>query len=202
MFEINVLTRYSKSKITFTIYENAFFIELSYNDIDNPELEKFYKSTQNIPYNLPIDLYMALQQFHLLDYKNIFDLKPIKQNHFKYSSLILNNNNVDEIENYFKLLNNLELESDELIKYRDELINLITLNNIVKNINSQDILKIINENEKEESKEKITKYLLNYFNEYKNTNNILTREFLKLEENNREFLNLHINNLIMKFVDN
>lgn len=201
VFEINVLTKYSKSKIKFVIFENILFIELNYNSINNNELEKFYKSTQNIPYNLPIDLYMALSEFDLLDYNDIFNLKPITMNHFKYSSLLLSN--TIEIENYFKLLNNLNLESKELIKYRDEMINLIILNNIIYNINSQEIINIINEsnNNKEDSKEKILDYLLNYFNDYKSKNNTLTKELIKLEEHNNDFLNLHIDNLINKFLN-
>ena len=270
IFEINVLTRYSKSKITFKIYEEALLIELNYNDaIHNPELNKFYTSTQLIPCNIPIDLYLALQEFHLLDYYNIFELKPITVNHLKYSSLLLDNIDIVEIENYFKLLNDLNLETEELKTYRSDLINLITLNNIIKNINSQDILNIIEESIKEcdnkecdnkecdnkecdykecdnkecdnkecdnitinttnnitnditinttnnttnnitndttinkkSCKEKITEYLLNYLNEYKKTDNILSKELIKIEENNHDFLTLHMNNLIMKFIDN
>ncbi len=207
IFEISVLTKYSKSKITFIVYEDALFIELSYNNIENMELEKFYKSTQNLPYDIPIDLYLSLQQFHLLEYNDIFELKPLTINHFKYSSLLLNNLNIVEIENYFNLLNDLELESDELIKYRNDLINLMTLNNIIKNINSKDILDIVNNNsdiKKEIIIEKIREYLVNFLNEYKktNTNNILSKELLRLEENDSEFLDLHINNLITQFVNN
>ncbi len=82
----------------------------------------------------------------------------------------------------------------------------MTLNNIIKNINSKDILDIVNnsDNKKEIIIEKVREYLLNYLNDYKNinTNNILSKELLRLEENDSEFLDLHINNLITKFVDN
>ena len=161
---------------------------------------------------------------------------------------MLDNIDIVEIENYFKLLNELDLQTEELKTYRSDLINLITLNNIIKNINSQDILNIIEESDNKEnvntsnnitdnttdnitnnitdnttnnitdntsnnitnnttdnkksSKEKITEYLLNYLNEYKKTDNILSKELIKIEENNPDFLSLHMNNLIMKFIDN
>ena len=202
IFEINVLTKYSKSKVTFRFYDNGFFIQASYNPINNLELKKFFKLTQYLPHDIPTDLYLCISKFHLLDYINVLELKPLTINHFKYSSFLIDNLNLNDIHNYFNYIDTIELSDDKLINYKNDLINLLTLNNIIKNINSKDILNILEEDTNyDDKKEKIKKYIIDYFDNYKD-NNILYDKLKIIKENKNDFYKLHINNLISKFINN
>ena len=82
------------------------------------------------------------------------------------------------------------------------LINLITLNNVIKDINFKEIINLIDEDKESKiNKNNINEYLKKYINEYKEKNNIFCNKLKEIDDKNSEFLERHLDNLINKFVE-
>lgn len=141
-YSVSVRTNYSKSIITIYYYDDAFIVELKYNEIETKQIESINNTFgRKYKTNIPIDVIMTLINFPFVTHMDILNMKPLSIFHFYVITLLVNE--IKLFDDILPQLNNMVNDKSDY----DDITKEYMKDFIKKNNSYKLLLQIINEND-------------------------------------------------------
>lgn len=140
---ISVRTKSSKSIVTFEKINDVIILDIKYNGFKNENITKYnLKMNNNIPDNIPLDLFGLINQFYFINSKKLL-VNPTIEN-LSLSIEILKN----DIDNTYNVLSNIRKHNNLSLEVKNYLDNIIVYLDInrklksIKKINKKELIEL------------------------------------------------------------